>query len=168
MFCAEYDAAIQALQEEGIVEVAPTATANKEFYILNKGVVKESSETIPSFAFSTMLWQRKTHHRHLLTTSPYPRRPLQNKIWDVLMQQRSFPEMVSSDIRLAFLKIRMKEMERDVLRFHWDRGELSRCTLCDLPEYCLGWYPLVVRFTVLSRLICMDSWSKTYPEEVED
>ena len=37
---------------------------------------------------------------------------LQNKLWDVLIQQRAFPVMVSSDIRQALLQIRVKEADR--------------------------------------------------------
>ena len=50
---------------------------------------------------------------------------LQNKLWDVLIQQRAFPVMVSSDIRQAFLQIRVKEAERDVLRFHWRKDDCA-------------------------------------------
>ena len=40
-----------------------------------------------------------------------------------MVQQQAFPVMVSSDIRQAFLQIRVKEHDRDVLRFHWKKEE---------------------------------------------
>ena len=49
----------------------------------------------------------------------------QNKLWDVLIQQRAFPVTVSSDIRQAFLQIRVKEAERDVLQFHWRKNDCA-------------------------------------------
>ena len=45
--------------------------------------------------------------------------PLQNKLWDVLVEQRSFPVIISGDIKQAFLRIRVRESERDALKFHW-------------------------------------------------
>ena len=120
----EYDAVIRTQLEEGIVEEAPKPTLNKEFYIPHKGIVKESSET-------TKLCVVYDASAKSDPTSPslneclYAGPTLQNKLWDVLVQQRAFPVMSSSDIRQAFLQIRIKEEERDVLRFHWRKDEMS-------------------------------------------
>ena len=45
--------------------------------------------------------------------------PLQNLIWDVLTRSRFRPMLLCGDIEKAFLQIRIRESERDVLRFHW-------------------------------------------------
>ena len=51
--------------------------------------------------------------------------PLQNKLWDVLVRQRSYPIAVAGDLKKAFLQVRIKEAEKDALRFHWKRDDLS-------------------------------------------
>ena len=51
--------------------------------------------------------------------------PLQNKLWDVLVRQRFHPVAIFGDIQKAFLQIRIKENERDALRFHWRMNEHS-------------------------------------------
>ena len=45
--------------------------------------------------------------------------PLQNKSWDVLVRSRFHQIILCADIEKAFLKIRIRESERDCLRFHW-------------------------------------------------
>ena len=45
--------------------------------------------------------------------------PLQNSLWDILIRSRFRPILLSEDIEKAFLQIRIRESERDVLRFHW-------------------------------------------------
>ena len=45
--------------------------------------------------------------------------PLQNKLLDILVRQRFHPLVIFGDIQKAFLQIRIKENERDALRFHW-------------------------------------------------
>ena len=49
----------------------------------------------------------------------YPGPVLQNKLWDVLIQQRAYPVVLAGDIKKAFLQIGIHESERDALRFHW-------------------------------------------------
>ena len=53
----------------------------------------------------------------------YPGPPLQNKLWDVLVRQRAYPVAVTGDLKKVFLQIRVKEAERDALRFHWRKDE---------------------------------------------
>ena len=48
---------------------------------------------------------------------------LQNRLWKVLVRQRAYPVAVTGDIRQAFLQIRIRESERDALRFHWRTNE---------------------------------------------
>ena len=45
--------------------------------------------------------------------------PLQNSLWDILIRSRFRPILLCGDIEKAFLQIRIREYERDVLRFHW-------------------------------------------------
>ena len=51
---------------------------------------------------------------------------LQNKLWKILARERSFPVAITEDIQKAFLKIRVREGERDALRFHWRTGLVDK------------------------------------------
>ena len=92
--------------------------------------------------------------------------PLQNKLWDVLVQQRAFPVMVSSDIRQAILQIRVKEEERDVLRFHWRKDEMSPLETLRFTRVLFGLAPspYLLQGVIETHL---DTWSESYPDEVE-
>ena len=45
--------------------------------------------------------------------------PLQNQLWSVLTRNRFHSGAVTGDIRKAFLQIKIRQAERDSLRFHW-------------------------------------------------
>ena len=45
--------------------------------------------------------------------------PLQNKSWYILFRTRFRPVVICGDIEKAFFYIRIRENERDCLRFHW-------------------------------------------------
>ena len=45
--------------------------------------------------------------------------PLQNLIWNILARLRFRPILLCGDIEKVFLQIRIRECERDLLRFHW-------------------------------------------------
>ena len=45
--------------------------------------------------------------------------PLQNRLWDVLVRMRFHPVALTGDLKQAFLQVRIKQGERDALRFHW-------------------------------------------------
>ena len=45
--------------------------------------------------------------------------PLQNKLWGVLTRCRFHPVLVAGGLRRAFLQVRIREGDRDALRFHW-------------------------------------------------
>ena len=44
---------------------------------------------------------------------------LQNLFWSVLVRNRFFSVSLCGDIKQAFLQVRIKEEDRDALRFHW-------------------------------------------------
>jgi hypothetical protein len=91
---------------------------------------------------------------------------LQNKLWDVLVQQRSFPVIVSGDIKQAFLQIRVRESERDALRFHWSSDPDSETVTYRFTRVLFGLAPSPFLLGgVLEHHL--SSWSKKYPDEVE-
>ena len=103
----EYDAIIRDQIQEGIVEIAPDEPENKEFYIPHKCVIKETAETTKMrIIYDTSA--RANPDAPSLNECLYPGPPLQNNLWDVLVQQRAYPVMISGDIRKAFLQIRIR------------------------------------------------------------
>ena len=44
---------------------------------------------------------------------------LKKKLWSVLIRNRFHAVAVAGDLRHAFLQVRIRETERDALRFHW-------------------------------------------------
>ncbi|XP_046863293.1 uncharacterized protein LOC124457043 [Xenia sp. Carnegie-2017] len=122
---------------------------------------------------SGLLWRvydasaRATPSAPSLNDCLYPGPPLQNKLWSVLVHHRSFPVALCGDIEKAFLQIRIKEQERDALRFHWKSDSQ--------PE------PLTYRFTrVVFGLTCspfllggvlehhLETWKTKMPDIVEE
>ena len=102
----------------GIVEKVPDTPINKEFCLPHKYVVKEKAETTKLrivYDASARATTDSPSLNECLNSGP----SLQNKLWDVLIQQRMFPVMLSADMRQAFLQIQVRESERDALRFHW-------------------------------------------------
>ena len=161
----EYDAVIRTQLQDGIVEQAPKITTNQEFYIPHKAVIKESSETTKMrvvYDASARADPSAPSLNDCLNSRP----TLQNKLWDVLIQQRAFPVIVSSDIRQAFLQIRVKEAERDVLRFHWRKNDCAPLETLRFTRVLFGLAPspYLLQAVIESHL---DVWSERYPEDVE-
>ena len=48
-----------------------------------------------------------------------PGPPLQNQLWSVLVRARFHPVVIAGDIKQAFLQVRIREDDRDALRFYW-------------------------------------------------
>ncbi|KAK3751520.1 hypothetical protein QZH41_009805, partial [Actinostola sp. cb2023] len=51
--------------------------------------------------------------------------PLQNKLWNILVRGRFNPVAHIGDLQKAFLQVRVRESDRDVMCFHWRRNEQS-------------------------------------------
>ena len=96
----------------------------------------------------------------------HPGPPLQNQLWDVLVKSRTYPILLTADLKKAFLQVRIAVEERDSLRFHWKHPNTS-----DIEVY---------RFTrALFGLTCspfllggvlhqhLDSWKDRHSEVVE-
>ena len=65
--------------------------------------------------------------------------PLQNSLYDILIRPRMRPIILCGDIQKAFWQIRITELERNLLRFHWIKNldsnivEINRFTRLVLP-----------------------------------
>lgn len=42
-----------------------------------------------------------------------------NKLWSILVKNRFQPVALAGDLKQAFLQVRIREEDRDVMRFHW-------------------------------------------------
>ena len=124
---SEYDGVIKEQIEMNIVERAPEKVSRKEFYLPHKPVVRETAATTKM----RVVYDASAHPTPdsvSLNECLNPEPPLQNKLWDVLVRQRAFPVAVNADLHRAFLQIRVKEADRDALRFQlaFKRGRRSR------------------------------------------
>ena len=163
----KYDQIIQDQKEKGIVEAVDHEPTGKAFYLPHKPVIRELAETTKIrivFDASAKTSSSAASLNDCLETGP----PTQNLIWDILIRNQSRPITLSGDIKQAFLQIRVREAERDVLRFHWvtdmdrNKKETLRFTrvLFGLSQslFLLG--------GTIEQLLC--SKEGEYPEEVEE
>ena len=81
--------------------------------------------------------------------------PLQNHMWKVYVRNQMCPVTLTGDMKQAFLQIRFREKDRDVLRFHWIGNLQSE----DIKTYRftraifgLGKSPLLLNGTVKKHL----------------
>lgn len=114
----DYDAIIQEQLNEGIIEEAEMPATQREFYIPHKAVVRESAETTKMrivYDASARAYDSAPSLNDCLEVGP----PLQNQLWKVLLRGRFHSVAIAGDIRKAFLQVRIREQDRDALRFHW-------------------------------------------------
>lgn len=120
--CAEI---IEDQKKEGVVERADESSSNcREFYIPHKPALRTTAESTKlrivydasARAFSGAPSLNDCLHTGL---------PLQNKLWSVLVRGRFNPMAITGDLQKAFLQVRVKESDRDAMRFHWRRDEQS-------------------------------------------
>ena len=114
----QYDQIIQDQPQQGIVERVENDATNKEFYIPHKPVVRESAETTKMrivYDGSARANPKASSLNGCLETGP----PLQNLLWDVLVRNRFHAVAVTGDLKQAFIQVRIRESDRDALRFHW-------------------------------------------------
>ena len=114
----DYDDVIREQLAEGVVERAPAEVSGREFYLPHRAVVREGAETTKLrvvYDASARDHEAAPSLNECLHAGP----PLQNKLWSVLTRCRFHPVLVAGDLRRAFLQVRIREGDRDALRFHW-------------------------------------------------
>ena len=89
-----------------------------EFYIPHKPVIREeAASTKVRVVYDA---SAKPHPDALsLNDCLYPGPPLQIKLWNVVVRPRIHPVAVVGDLKKAFLQVRIREADRDALRFRW-------------------------------------------------
>ena len=115
---SSYDEIIQDQLAKGVVERVTEPAAGVKFYLPHKAVVRESAATTKLrivYDASAREHQQSPSLNECLEVGP----PLQNHIWKVLVRGRFHPVAVTGDLKQAFLQVRIRKEDRDVLRFHW-------------------------------------------------
>ena len=90
----------------------------KEFYIPHKAVMREAAKSMKLWIVydaSACESEKSPSLNECLEAGP----PLQNKLWAVLMRVRFQPVALTGDMKQVFLQVRIREEDRDALRFHW-------------------------------------------------
>ena len=114
----KYDEIIQEQLKMGLVEGVPEEPNERVFCIPHKPVKRETSTTTKLrivFDTSAKPSDESPSLNECLKTGP----PLQNLLWNVLVRNRVKPIALTADIKQAFLQVRIRAEDRDVLKFHW-------------------------------------------------
>ena len=161
-----YNQVIQEQFEANVIEKAPREVSGKEFYIPHKAVVRESAATTKMRVVYDAS-ARASPDTPSLNECLNPGPPLQNRLWDVLVRQRAYPVAVTGDIRQAFLQIRIRESERDALRFHWRTNEDKDIEIYRFTRALFGLAPspFLLNGVLQAHL---DTWEKDRPGAVAE
>ena len=105
--------------KDGVIEPAPQkASDNKEFYIPHKAVVKNRAESTKlRVVYDASARETRTSPSLNECLNPGPR--LQNLLWSILVRSLFLPILLTGNLEKAFIQVRIKETERNALRFHW-------------------------------------------------
>ena len=147
------------------VKSDPSATGSREFYIPHKYVFRESAQTT-KIRIVYDASARATPEAPSFNDCLYTRPSLQNKLWDILVQQRTYPVGVAAHIKQAFLQIRVRKNERNALKFHWQANIENEVETYRFTRVLFGLAPspFLLGGVIESHL---DAWSTRYPEEAE-
>ena len=139
----------------------------KEFYIPHKAVIRENAATTKMrivYDASARAKDTAPSLNECLETGP----PLQNQIWRVLVRGRFHAVAIAGDIRKAFLQVRIREEDRDALRFHWidrENPEKVRTLRFTRALFGLGPSPFLLGGVIQHHLeICKPDYPETVPE----
>ena len=125
----------------------------QEFYIPHKAIMRESAESTKLrvvYDASAHAHDRAPSLNDCLHAGP----PLQNLLWSVLARNRFHRVAIQGDIKQAFLQVRIREADRDALRFHWIHDLESKCVevlqFTSSPSYLQASYSNTLRAAAVS------------------
>ena len=121
----KYDAVIQDPLSQGIFERVHSKPQGKAFYIPHKAVVRETAESMKIrilYEASARGNEKAPSLNDCLETGP----TLQNKLWSVLIRNRFQSVAIARDLKQGFLRVRIREKDRDVMRFHWFKDLVTK------------------------------------------
>ena len=161
-----YTEIIEEQKSEGVVEVADQEAQGVECYIPHKPVVKDSAETTKIrivYDASAKAHADAVSLNDCLYTGP----SLQNNLWSVLVRERMHPLAITGDLKKAFLQVRVKEQDRDALRFHWRADDQSNIETLRFTRALFG---LALSPFLLGSVIehHLDSWESRKPQAVAE
>ena len=163
----KYEEIIKEQEKEGIIERAPEKSTAKEFYLPHRAVVKQSAESSKIrivFYASAKADDKSPSLNDCLETGP----SLQNLIWNILVRNRMQAVMLSGDLKQAFFQIRIREQDRDVLRFHWPKDrDLQKLEIYRFTRaiWGLNQSPFLLEGTIEKHL---DDCKEEFSKEVEE
>ena len=161
-----YEEIIEEQREAGMVEKADGhCVGDREFYIPHKPVVRATAESTKLrivYDASARPFDGAPSLNDCLHAGP----PLQNKLWSVLVRGRFNPVAVSGDLQKAFLQVRIKEADRDAMRFHWRRDKHSPLTTLRFTRALFGLTssPFLLGGVIEAHL---SNWEEKEPEVVK-
>ncbi|XP_028419027.1 uncharacterized protein LOC114544609 [Dendronephthya gigantea] len=162
----DYNNIIQEQLQKGIVEPAPEIASGNEFYIPHKAVVKKEAESTKLRVVYDAS-ARENESAPSLNDCLHPGPALQNQLWDILVKSRFHPILLTGDLVKAFLQIRIKQEERDSLRFHWrePNSDVIRIYRFTRALFGLTSSPFLLAGVLDQHL---NSWKARYPKLVEE
>ena len=142
-------------------------TGSREFYIPHKPVVRESAETTKLrvvYDASARAHSGAPSLNECLNPGP----PLQNQLWSVLVRARIHPVVIAGDLKQAFLQVRIREIDRDALRFHWLK-DLNSQTV-EAQRFTRALFGLTCSPFILGGVLqhLLESCREKYPEIVRE
>ena len=90
---------------------------------------------------------------------------LQNLLWNILIRTRFKPIALCGDLQKAFLQVRIKDGDRDALRFHWIKDrDPSQIDLLRFTRLVFGLVqsPFILGATLQEHL---QKYTEEYPKE---
>jgi len=106
------------VMHQGIVERVHSKPQGKAFYIPHKAVIQETAESMKiRIVYDASVWanEKAPSLNDCLEMGP----TLKNKLWSVLIRNQFQPMAIAGDLKQVFLQIRIREKDRDTMRFHW-------------------------------------------------
>ena len=161
-----YEEIIEEQRGAGVVEKADGPyVGGREFYIPHKPVVRATAESTKLrivYDASARAFDGAPSLNDCLHAGP----PLQNKLWSVLVRGRFNPVAVTGDLQKAFLQVRIREADRDAMRFHWRRDEHSPLTTLRFTRALFGLTssPFLLGGVIETHL---SNWQEKEPEVVK-
>ena len=135
-----YNSIIKDLLENSIMEEITDTEINnssKEFCMPHRAAICESAE--PTKLRVVYDASVKSESGFSLNGYLEKEQPLQNKLWDILIRARFRPVVICGDINKEFLQVRIRQNERDCLRFDWiEKANYDVITIYRLTRLVFG------------------------------
>ena len=128
------------------MEPVSSPPVGEEFCIPHKAIVREAAEST-KLPFVCDASARESEKSPSLNECLEAGPPLQNRLLAVLVRVRFQPVALTGDMKQAFLQVRIREVDRDALRFHWIRDlETRRVEVLRFTRALIGLAPSPLLF----------------------